>query len=437
MRIAFKCFVVNLVFALTHAADITITPNKPSGVYEIGEKIQWKVEGAKDVGKLTYYFKKGGLTIMKGGTHDPAGQFVPPGPATLETSLDEPGTILLEVNAKVNGKDVKALAGAVVAPSQIKPSAPKPDDFDSFWKEKVDKLNAIPPNPQIENGDSGKPNVEYAKVTLDNINETHVHGQLARPKSDNKDAKFPALLIVQYAGIYPLKKTDVVKRAEGGWLALNIMAHDLPIDKPEAFYKELSAGKLKDYLTVGDESRETSYFLRMYLGCYRSADYLASRPDWDGKTLVVTGTSQGGQQTLITAGLHPKITAALANVPAGCDTTGPQVGRASGFPYWSAHAKWRDKPDAEKAILETSRYFDATNFATRITCPTLIALGLIDETCPPAGVLSAANQIKGPKEVLIMVNSNHHGTNNAQKQFWERSEAWLRDLAAGKPAPVK
>jgi len=66
-------------------------------------------------------------------------------------------------------------------------------------------------------------------------------------------------------------------------------------------------------MSIGDEDREKSYFLRMYLGCYRAVEYLASRPDWDGKTLVVMGTSQGGQQSIVTAGLNPRITAMMAN----------------------------------------------------------------------------------------------------------------------------
>lgn len=430
----FTCFLVLLCNA-TFALDFTLTPNKPTAIYEAGEAIEWKVE-LKDaptpLPEVKFTLKKGGLTVMKEGTLD-----FSKGPATIQTSLDEPGTILAEVKAKVDGKDVKALAGAAITPAQIKLSAPRPDDFDAFWKEKIAQLNAIPPNEKIEPGDSGKANVEYFKVTLDNIKESHIYGQLAKPKSDDKNAKFPAMLLVQYAGVYGLPKTNVTNRAAQGWLAFNIMAHDLPLDQPPEFYKDAEKGKVKDYLSMGDESRETSYFLRMYLSCYRAAEYLANRPEWDGKTLVVTGGSQGGQQSLITAGLHPKITALVANVPAGCDTTGPWIGRASGYPYWAQHAKWRGKPDADKAVMETSRYFDCVNFAANIKCPALVGLGLIDETCPPAGVFAAMNQAKGPKEIVVMVNSAHQDKNGSQKQFYARSEAWLKALQAGQAAPVK
>jgi cephalosporin-C deacetylase-like acetyl esterase len=62
-----------------------------------------------------------------------------------------------------------------------------------------------------------------------------------------------------------------------------------PIDNPASFYQEQSAGPLKNYWMIGNDDREQSYYLRMYLSCYRAIDYLRQRPGWDSKTLVVNG----------------------------------------------------------------------------------------------------------------------------------------------------
>ena len=40
--------------------------------------------------------------------------------------------------------------------------------------------------------------------------------------------------------------------------------------------------------------RRTYYFRSVYLRIVRGLDYLSSRDDWDGKTLLLTGRSQGG-----------------------------------------------------------------------------------------------------------------------------------------------
>lgn len=92
-------------------------------------------------------------------------------------------------------------------------------------------------------------------------------------------------------------------RAAEGWLVLNVDSHDkLP--------SEASGNMPRNYASVGNTDRETSYFLNMYLRDSRALDYLLTRPDWDGKTIVLMGTSMGGQQSIMLAGLRPdKITA--------------------------------------------------------------------------------------------------------------------------------
>jgi len=415
--------------ARCYGQEIAVSAAREGGVYDIGERIVWRLtlkgEGTAGIEKIDYVLKRGHKTEMGRGEltlRDNA--------AELETKLDEPGTILAEFSAPVPGKTaLKSLAGAVVAPDKIGPSAPRPDDFEAFWKAKVEELAAIPANPVLEPGDSGNETVDYWKITLDNIRGTKIRGQLVRPKAG---AKFPALLVVQWAGVYPLAKGWATDQARGGWLTLNINAHDLPIDAPAEFYKEQMEAALKDYPAIGNDDREQSYFLRMYLSCYRAAEYLSSRDDWDGKTLVVMGTRQGGLQAIMTGGLHPKITALMANVPAGCDHTGPLVGRQGGWPQW--YYKTGGK-DAAK-VIETSKYFDVVNFAARVKCPALVSVGLIDTTCPAPGVIAAFNQMQGPKELVVLEKSDHRGNNNAQAAYYARSGAWLKQLMAGNAAPV-
>jgi cephalosporin-C deacetylase-like acetyl esterase len=276
----------------------------------------------------------------------------------------------------------------------------------------------------------GKPNVSYWKLTMDNIRGSHIQGQIARPVQGEK---FPASLIVQWAGVYRLQPNWVTDRAAKGWLALDIEAHDIPIDRPDSFYKELSAGALKNYPSIGNTNRETSYFLRMYLSCYRAAEYLTKRPDWDGKTLVVMGGSQGGLQALMLAGLHPKISAALADVPAGCDMLGPDLGRAPGWPRW--YYSLSDGTDSG-LVREASRYYDVANFTPHIKCPVLVGLGLIDEVCPPAGVLAAVNQVFAPKEVIMFPKGAHNDDHGTHRPFdHKRDDVWLPALQQGKAVP--
>lgn len=420
---------VLLAAATSWSLELTVTPDHPTGVYQPGEKVVWKIEVKGGTAETAdFVIKKGGLTEVAKGKQALVG-----GVGQIEATLGEPGALLADVSvpgADDKGKPVKALGGAVFAPEKIAVSAARPDDFDAFWQTKLDELAKVPVNAVLEAGDSGKPNVDYWKISMDNIRGSHIRGQIARPKGEGK---LPAMLIVQWAGVYPLQKGWVTDRAAEGWLALNILAHDLPIDQPADFYKQQDAGPLKGYPSIGNDDRETSYFLRMYLSCYRAAEYLATRPDWDGRVLVVTGGSQGGLQSFVTAALHPKITAVLAAVPAGCDMLGPDAGRDPGWPKWY----WQVKDKDAAKVRQASRYFDVVNFAPRIRCPVLVGLGLIDTTCPPSGVFAACNQLQGPKELVILVDAGHQNQKNNHAPYYTRFGAWSNALRKGEPAPVK
>jgi cephalosporin-C deacetylase len=429
----FPCFPAWLALGLLAAAigrgqPMQIAPDKAGGVYQVGESVRWTVTwtGEMPAPDSRYLVKSGGLTEVDRGAltfHDRI--------ATLETTFEAPGTTLVEVTWPEGTDTRHACGGAVAAPECIRAAAAPPSDFASFWSAKLEELKAVPAHPKLEKTAGKKPGVEYWKITLDNIRGTHIQGQIARPE---KGGRFPALLVVQWAGVYALHKEWVTDRAAEGWLALNIEPHDLPIDRPDSFYQEASDGPLKNYWNIGNDDRDQSYYLRMYLSCVQALEYLQARPDWDGRTLVVTGASQGGQQTLMLAGLHPKgITAALALVPAACDMVAPDEGRAPGFPRWYFNTDGKDP----KKVREASRYYDPVNFARHIECPVLIALGLRDEISPPSSVLAAANAITAPKEVIILPASGHQNENGSQEAYNRRChDAWLPALRQGKPAPV-
>ena len=406
----------------------TFTPDRATGIYAIGERVGWTValpRGVAAAGPYTYTIRKNGGDVLSSGSV----QLVR-NRGRIETTLSEPAMIVVEVKPpegttgfgnRSTGGAGRVLLGAAVSPTSIVAAEPRPDDFDEFWEGKLKQLAGIPMNPVVTPGESGKPGVEYATVKLDNLGGSHVYGQLAKPA---REGKFPALLIMQWASPpYPLQKSWVTDRAAEGWLALNVEPHDVPSDMPQAFYDALPA-IIKQYNTIGHLSRDESYFLRMYLGDYRAIEYLASRPDWDGRTMVVTGTSMGGQQSFATAGLNPRVTGLVVNVPSGADVTATLHGRGVSYPNWDVK-----RPE----VLRTARYFDTANFASRITAQSLVAMGFIDNVSAPAGVWSVFNGIRGRKEAVPLVESPHnHLATPRQSQPWvTRSAAWLDAFVRG------
>jgi cephalosporin-C deacetylase-like acetyl esterase len=196
---------------------------------------------------------------------------------------------------------------------------------------------------------------------------------------------------------------------------LDVDSHDLP--------PEQATGVPSDYSAIGDRSRDTSYFLDMYLRDTRALQYIRSSPRWDGR-LVLTGTSMGGQQSLVTAGLNPgKVTAVLVNEPAGADSNGDLHGRRAGYPNWDS---------GDRQIMRTAPYFDTANFAPHITAATLIAMGFIDVTAPPVGIWAELDEIPAPKEAVPMIESAHNDITPDKQDAWlKRSEEVLATIVHG------
>ena len=128
-----------------------------------------------------FEIKKNGRSQIEKGTLD-----LSSGTATLSATLDEPGTLLLIVK----GDGIKkSLAGAAFSAESIGLSLSKPDDFNAFWKEKLASMTSIPLNPVLTPTESPVSEIELSEVSLDNIWDTKVRGQIAVKKDLGPDAE--------------------------------------------------------------------------------------------------------------------------------------------------------------------------------------------------------------------------------------------------------
>jgi cephalosporin-C deacetylase-like acetyl esterase len=374
--------------------QLSFAPYHASGIYDIGDTVGWTVTPGPD--PLTYAYKwtirRNNAVVLKDGKIDLAS-----GKDRIEITGDQPEMLYVAIEPLGDGpfkggntgrNNGFYAVGAAVAPQKIGLSTPRPGDFDAFWKSKLAAQAKVPINPTLTPVQTDVTGVEMSIFALDALG-SKAHGYLAKP---TKPGKFPALIQLQYAGVYALNARADAERAAEGWLILNVDSHDKLPSEP-------SGGIPGNYQTIGNTDREKSYFLNMYLRDSRVLDYLLTRDDWDGKTVVLAGGSMGGQQSLALAGLRPEaITAVLVCVPAGADTNGDLHGRKAGYPNW---------PSTNADAMRTALYFDTVNFAPNIKAPVLAGMGFIDTVSPPAGIWTMLNQIPGAKEALPMIDSEH------------------------------
>jgi cephalosporin-C deacetylase len=108
--------------------------------------------------------------------------------------------------------------GAAVAPSKVGLSSPRPEDFDAFWESRLAAQSKIPINPMVTPVQSGIPGVDLNMFVLDALG-SKARGYVAKPA---REGKFPAIIQLQYAGVYALNAGAVAQRAAAGWLVINV-----------------------------------------------------------------------------------------------------------------------------------------------------------------------------------------------------------------------
>ena len=325
-------------------------------------------------------------------------------------TLKEGGFIRLKASVEIAGKTYEGKATAAFAPETIKPYQTEPADFDAFWQKGKADLAKIPLEARLTllpEACTDKVNVYHVNFrTLNqawNPSPPRVYGILCEPKAPGK---YPAILKVPGAGVRPyFGDTDLAAR---GAVVLEIGIHGIPVNMAKDIYDAMYGGALHSYWVNQLDNRDTYYYHRVYLGCIRANDFLTSREMWNGKDLLVMGASQGGQLSIVTAALDPRVTALSATHPAMCDVAAELHGRAGGWPHpFKPNDDGSPSSHSTPAKIATASYYDTVNFARRLKVPGFYIWGYNDETCPPTSTFAAYNVITAPKTLAVEPEQSH------------------------------
>ena len=342
-------------------------------------------------------------------------------------TMTEPGFLRCIATVELNGKTYRGLATAAFQPEAIKPTQTDPADFDQFWAAGKAALAKLPIDAKLTPlPDYGNAAADCFHLNLQNVGmntlPSRFYGVLCEPKAPGK---YPALLSVPGAGVRPYR--GMAEMAAKGIITLQVGIHGIPVTMDQSVYDSLGTGALSSYNAFGLDNKDRYYYRRVYLGCVRANDFLTSHPKWDGANLVVTGGSQGGALSIVTAALDPRVKGLAAYYPALADVTGYLQNRAGGWPHMF---RMTEGPLAHRTSekIETSRYYDVVNFARRLKVPGLYSWGYNDETCPPTSMYSAYNVIPAQKKLLLALETGH---NNVPEQVAEVQAYLLALLKRG------
>ena len=400
---------------------VSVTPDHQDWNYKVGEKASFVVNVRKsgtllnqvkidyEAGPVMYPNTKKTL-ILKDGTMKWSGE------------MKTPGFYRLKVVAHVDGKDYEGLCTAAFSPEKIKPFAQEPKDFDDFWKKALDEARQIDLNPtKVLLPERCTKDVNVYEISYHNNRwGSKMYGVLSVPV---KPGKYPALLRVPGAGVRPYSGDTYT--ATGKCIVLEIGIHGVPVTMEQKVYDDLANAALNGYWDTNLENPDRNAYKRVVTGAVKGVDMIASLDEWDGKTLGVTGSSQGGFLSLAVAALDKRVTFLAAVHDAMCDYEAELHGVAGGWPHYFYHAKMNA---ITKARLEGARYYDGVNFARRITVPGWYSFGYNDEVVPPTSSYGLYNSVKAPKTLSLYQMTGHFW----YLEQWDEWQEFLTNHLLGK-----
>lgn len=389
--------------------EAVATPDHADSYYKLGQQAQLRLvarEGGVPLNGVTVRYKVGPEMFLPEAADSTV--FTDGEAIIAMGTMQEPGFLACQYEFKTaDGKSCKDLVKVAYEPEKIASFSAMPKDFEKFWQKALKEARKVSLEPEyFDVPDATSDKLETKLVRLHVGKDKWLYGMLTIPRSKTEGKKYPVVLCPPGAGSTKVFPTDYF--GNEGMIYMKIEIHDNDPRIPDEEYNAMRAKKCDGYMRRGMESKDTYYYKDVYAGCARAVDFLCSLPEWDGENVIVTGGSQGGALTIITAALNEKVTMCAPFYPALCDLTGFLHQRAGGWPkFFSGFYKdgLIDIPQ-EKAV-ETLQYYDVVNFARVLKVPTFMSWGYNDDTCSPTSVWAAWNAISAPKERDITPSSGH------------------------------
>ena len=401
------------LFSVNAHAQIDLSVDRSSAVYDVQETIQFNVE-ANSSGSAHYWIRSDRYAnILQSGTIDlQSGNTVP-----ILFQANTPGVFLCTIEKNNQSLTV----GAVVSPFEIETLEKEPEDFDTFWQSAINELATVPIDPELSLEEDNQYTTIY-KMSLATVWNRRVHGYISIPKSNGP---FPAIIsLPPFGSGAGLTGTANSIAERGGAISVSLSIHNVDPEEEDPNAYE------PDIIT----NRDSLYYRLAILAGVRAIDYVFTRSDFDGESLGVNGVSQGGGLAMILAGLDPRVKLLVFSNSALCQHNGLKFDRASGFPYYLNRSRniSDNSPTHQAATNIATQYIDAVYFSKRYDGPALGITGYIDTICPSESVFAAFNQLRGPKTLVQVKDLGH----SHPEEYWNgRFDFYRRHFPAMRTPP--
>jgi len=302
-----------------------------------------------------------------------------------------------------------------IRPDEIASKYQKPADFDKFWQDAKDELAKVKPNFKVT--PMPKMNTANRKVYLiemQSLDNMTIRGWMTVPIT-KKDRKFSVLLGLPG---YQVNLMPIVGMDEDlAIITLNVRGQGNsrgPIDT-----------RRDEFIFYHIEDRDKYVMRGVIMDCLRAVDFIFSRPELKHDNILVSGGSMGGYLAIATASLDKRVNLCSAQNPILCD-----VNNLDGEVTWPINdiKKYiRTQPGLTfDKVVGNLNYYDGKNFASNVTCSTIMGIGLLDPYAPPYNEYATYNVIPGKKRIMVFKDLGHE----IAQTYKDLEGRWMRDAFA-------
>ena len=284
---------------------------------------------------------------------------------------------------------------------------PRPADFDAFWTRALTEMTAVNPNLELRPATFQTAYAECFDLFFTGARNARIHAKYLRPRHISKP--HPALLHFHGYASHSGDWQDKLAYVAQGFsvAALDVRGQGGLSEDTGGVTGNTHTGHIIRGL---DDEPDNLYFRQVFLDTAQLARLVMAFPEVDPDRVCALGMSQGGGLVLACAALEPRIRRLTPLCPFLCDYQRVWEMDLALNAYAELKTYFRlfdPQHEREQEVFERLGYIDCQHLADRIRGETLMAIGLMDDICPPSSQFAAFNKIQGPKAHTLYPDFAH------------------------------
>jgi cephalosporin-C deacetylase len=297
--------------------------------------------------------------------------------------------------------------------------SPRPADHDAYWTRALAEMKAVDPKVELVPHAINAPYAECFDMYFTGVEGARVHAKYVRPAKTK--GRHPAILEFHgYTGASH-QWTSMLK-----WAALGFSIAGLDCRGQGGTSEDAGGVKgttWKGHIIRGlDDSPDKLLFRQIFLDTAEMARIVMDMPEVDPDRVGATGGSQGGGLTLACAALEPRVRRAFPLFPFLSDYRRVWEMDLAKRAYEELAWYFRTYDplhEREEEIFTKLGYIDIQFLAPRIKANVRMAVGLMDDVCPPSTQFAAFNRMTCTRDLLIYPDFGHETLPGIEDRAYE------------------